>query len=59
MTETRNVYKLEEKLRIVLERSVLVFLEKIQLTITISDDHGRKSTADLRTIEEQRMEIAL
>ncbi len=59
MTETRKVYKLGEKLRIVLERSVLAFLEKIQLTITISDDHGMKNTADLRTIEGQRRELAL
>lgn len=59
MTETRKVHKLEEKLRIVLESSVLAFLEKIQLTITISDDRGRKGTADLRTIEEQRRELAL
>ena len=78
MTETRKVYKPEEKLQIVLEgmsgtiqisdlcrkygiQSSRFYDWKDKLlksSANIFDDRGRKSTADLRTIEEQRRELS-
>lgn len=78
MTETRKVYKPEEKLKIVLEgisgtiqvsdlcrkygiQSSRFYDWKEKLlksSANIFDDRGRKSTADQRTIEEQRRDLA-
>ena len=78
MTETRKVYKPEEKLKIVLEgmsgtiqisdlcrkydiqsSRFYDWKEKLLKSSTsIFDDRGRKSTADKRTIEDQKKELA-